>query len=202
MAAFYETVVIDFTKHGRCNLLMKQVMTIPKDTVLKGDLKSKGKINVDGQFDGGGIVEGSVLVSRFGTWNGNIVADVVVIEGTVKGNIVGKQKVLMLSHARVDGTVYSANIHMDEGASITGKLQMKTPAPLGLQIDPSNYVPMEEIMSDSHDESDARQDMHDEPTHGRPKHGQPKHGQPKHAQQTHVEKTKVVYKNNSNVIVL
>ena len=128
---------------------MKQVLSIPKDTSLKGEIKCKGKVKLEGHVEGGGLVEGTVLISRAGHWVGNIVADVVIVEGTVVGDIVAKQKLLMLSQGKVDGAVYSKNIHMDAGASVSGKLQMNTPAPLGLQIDPSNYVPVDLIQSDA-----------------------------------------------------
>ena len=169
---------------------MKQVMTISKDTVIKGELRSKGKLKIEGKVEGSGLVEGTVLVARQGQWQGNLVADIVIIEGTVKGNIVAKQKFLMLSHAKVDGTVYSSNIHMDEGASITGKLQMKTPAPLGLQIDPANYVPVEEIMSDNNNQKRKEQQ------------GMQALPQQVLEQDAASKITPVPYKENTNVVVL
>ena len=156
---------------------MKQVLTIPKDASLKGEIKCKGKVKLEGHVEGGGLVEGTVLVSRVGHWVGNIVADVVIIEGAVTGDIVAKQKLLMLPHGKVDGAVYSKNIHMDAGASVTGKVQMNTPAPLGLQIDPSNYVPVDLIQSDEN----PQQDLLDTPE---------------------IETPRPAAYNNSNVVVL
>lgn len=114
---------------------MSNQMTISKDTVFKGEFHSKGKITLEGRVEGNGHVEGTLLVSRTGSWVGNIVTDIVIVEGAVEGNIAARQKLLLLANARVNGTLFSKCIHMEEGARFTGKLQMKSPALVGEIID-------------------------------------------------------------------
>jgi len=114
-------------------------MTVSKETTLVGELRSDSKITLEGRVEGSGIINNTLLISADASWVGNIVADVVIVDGTVEGNIVARQKLLLLAHARVVGALYSQNIHVEKGALVTGKLRMKSPAPLDLINDPANY---------------------------------------------------------------
>jgi len=114
-------------------------MTVSKGTTLFGELRTNNKIKLEGRVEGSGIINNTLLVSSDGVWIGNIIADVVIVDGTVEGNIVAKQKLLLLANAKVFGSLYSKNIHVEKGAVLTGKLQMNAPAPLALINDPLNY---------------------------------------------------------------
>jgi cytoskeletal protein CcmA (bactofilin family) len=57
-----------------------------------------------------GVVEGSVAVPN------------VILNGTVKGDILAHERVELGATARVTGNVYYALIEMEMGAEITGKL--------------------------------------------------------------------------------
>jgi len=118
---------------------MKSEMTIPADTTLIGELRTNSKIIVEGRVEGSGLINNTLLISSGAVWVGNIIADVVIIDGAVRGNIVAKQKLLCLSNAKVFGSLYSKNIHVDPGAAVTGKIQMNTPAPFDLINDPASY---------------------------------------------------------------
>ncbi len=118
---------------------MKNLMTITGNSTIKGELRSQGKVKLEGRVEGGGLIDGTLLLSSSAVWIGNIVADIVIVEGTVDGNIVARQKLLLLADAKVTGKLYSSCIHMEEGAKFTGMLEMKSPAPLGLINDPFSY---------------------------------------------------------------
>ncbi len=119
---------------------MKNEMTVSKETTLIGELRSSCKITLEGRIEGSGIINNTLFISSGAVWVGNIIADTVIIDGAVKGNIVAKQKLLLLSNAKVFGSLYSKNIHVDKGAAVTGKIQMNSPAPLGLINDPTSYA--------------------------------------------------------------
>lgn len=119
---------------------MKNEMTVSKETTLIGELRSNSKIKLEGRIEGSGIINNTLLISSGAVWVGNIIADTVIVDGAVKGNIVAKHKLLLLSNAKVFGSLYSKNIHVDNGAAVTGKIQMDSPAPLELINDPSSYA--------------------------------------------------------------
>jgi len=119
---------------------MKNLLTITSNTMLKGEIRHKGNLKLEGRVEGGGLVEGTLLISTSAVWVGNIVADIIIVEGTVEGNIVARQKLLVLAKARITGKVYCSSVHMEEGVEFTGSMQMKLPAPLGLTSDPFSYL--------------------------------------------------------------
>ena len=99
---------------------------IGAQTQVVGDIHFKGGFHVDGQVQGnvdaaqdsgatlsvsdGGVIEGSVAVPN------------VILNGTVKGDICGYDRVELGATARVSGNVYYGLIEMAMGAEINGKL--------------------------------------------------------------------------------
>jgi cytoskeletal protein CcmA (bactofilin family) len=95
-------------------------------TRIIGDVQFSGGFHVDGHVKGnvdaapdsgatlsvsdGGVVEGSVAVPN------------VVLNGTVKGDILAHDRVELGATARVTGNVYYGLIEMEMGAEINGKL--------------------------------------------------------------------------------
>ena len=68
-------------------------------------------------------VEGSSLsVSETGSIEGNVEAGNVMLNGTVRGDIVARGRVVLGATARVQGNVYYGVIEMTLGAQIMGKL--------------------------------------------------------------------------------
>lgn len=116
-------------------------MTITENSTFKGELLNQGNVRLEGRVEGGGLVDGTLLLSSSAVWIGNIVADTIIIEGTVEGHIVARKKLLLLADARVTGKLYSSCVHMEKGAKFTGTLEMKLPAPLDLINDPFSYQP-------------------------------------------------------------
>ncbi|HEU4601477.1 MAG TPA: polymer-forming cytoskeletal protein [Steroidobacteraceae bacterium] len=95
-------------------------------TRIIGDVHFSGGFHVDGHVKGnvdappdsgatlsvsdGGVVEGAVAVPN------------VVLNGTVKGDILAHDRVELGATARVSGNVYYGLIEMEMGAEINGKL--------------------------------------------------------------------------------
>jgi len=95
-------------------------------TRIIGDVHFSGGFHVDGHVKGnvdappdsgatlsvsdGGVVEGAVAVPN------------VVLNGTVKGDILAHERVELGATARVSGNVYYGLIEMEMGAEINGKL--------------------------------------------------------------------------------
>ncbi|HSN70317.1 MAG TPA: polymer-forming cytoskeletal protein [Steroidobacteraceae bacterium] len=99
---------------------------IGSGTRIIGDVQFTGGLHLDGHVKGnvdappgsgatlsvsdGGVVEGGVAVPN------------VVLNGTVKGDILAQERVELGMTARVDGNVYYGIIEMAMGAEINGKL--------------------------------------------------------------------------------
>jgi cytoskeletal protein CcmA (bactofilin family) len=99
---------------------------IGKASRVHGDLEFVGGLHLDGSIAGNvraDPVEGSSLsVSETGAIEGNVEAESVMLNGTVLGDIVARDRVVLGATARVQGNVYYGVIEMTLGAQIMGKL--------------------------------------------------------------------------------
>lgn len=92
-------------------------------TTLRGDLKSRANIRLDGTFEGTLEIDGNVLIGETAKITADIHAKNVSIAGAVRGNVSGK-KVQLLRTGRVWGDISATAIATEEGAFIDGKITM------------------------------------------------------------------------------
>jgi cytoskeletal protein CcmA (bactofilin family) len=108
------------TKQARIDTL------IGKASRVHGDLEFAGGLHLDGSIAGNvraEPVEGSSLsVSETGSIEGNVEAGNVMLSGSVRGDIVARERVVLGATAKVQGNVYYGVIEMTLGAQIMGKL--------------------------------------------------------------------------------
>lgn len=99
---------------------------VGRASTVQGDVDFAGGLHLDGTIAGNVRAvpsEGSSLsVSQTGTIHGNVEARNVMLNGTVEGDIVARERVVLGATARVQGNVYYGVIEMTLGAQIMGKL--------------------------------------------------------------------------------
>jgi cytoskeletal protein CcmA (bactofilin family) len=99
---------------------------IGKASRVNGDVEFAGGLHLDGSVAGNVRAtpsEGSSLsVSESGSIEGTVEAYNVTLNGTVKGDIVARERVVLGATAKVQGNVYYGVIEMTLGAQIMGKL--------------------------------------------------------------------------------
>lgn len=105
-------------------------MTIPAGTTFKGELHSDGRLKVDGAVEGHGFIDGVLWLADGSRWKGTIIADIVVVAGTLEGEVVARSKLEIHPNARITGQMTSPSIQIIAGAQITGQLQMRLPEAL------------------------------------------------------------------------
>src|SRR5690606_27784661 len=95
-------------------------------TRIIGDVQFAGGFHVDGHVKGNVDAppdSGATLsVSDSGIVEGSVAVPNVILNGTVKGDILAHERIELGATARVTGNVYYALIEMQMGAEITGKL--------------------------------------------------------------------------------
>jgi cytoskeletal protein CcmA (bactofilin family) len=89
------------------------------DGFVKGNVDAPGDSGSTLSISDGGVVEGSVAVPN------------VVLNGTVKGDILAHARLELGATARVEGNVYYGLIEMAIGAEINGKLIHEPPQDKG-----------------------------------------------------------------------
>lgn len=108
------------SKQARIDTLIGQASRV------RGDLEFAGGLHLDGTIEGNVRAEpsegSSLSVSETGAIEGNVEVSNVMLNGSVRGDIVARQRVVLGSTARVQGNVYYGVIEMTLGAQIMGKL--------------------------------------------------------------------------------
>jgi cytoskeletal protein CcmA (bactofilin family) len=94
-------------------------------TVIKGDISFNGVLHLDGKIDGsliGTENDDTLTISETGFIEGKIEVSNIVINGTVKGDIVSNGKIEVAAKANIEGNIYYRNIEMEAGSKINGQL--------------------------------------------------------------------------------
>lgn len=96
------------------------------DTEITGNIQFKGGMHIDGKIVGNITGEegstSAITISDQGIIEGDIKVDSIVLNGTVKGDVYGEERVELASEARVTGTVYYHMLEMSMGAEVNGQL--------------------------------------------------------------------------------
>ena len=99
---------------------------IGKSARVHGDVDFQGGLHLDGQVLGAVRADpeagSSLSVSESGSIEGAVQAATVILNGTVKGDIRARERLVLGATAKVEGNVYYGIIEMTLGAQIVGKL--------------------------------------------------------------------------------
>ena len=92
---------------------------------VQGDITASGIIKVDGAVQGTVASQRQVMIGRGAEVTGDIVADEIVLAGTVTGNIQARSRLELQGSAVVHGDITTRAIVVLEGAVINGSLTME-----------------------------------------------------------------------------
>lgn len=103
---------------------MKICSVLGEGTVIEGDYRTKGAVRLDGVIHGNVTIEGILILGVSGRINGNITALGAVIGGDVIGNLEIRDKLELMSTAKVVGDIVTGGIVIDENALFQGRCSM------------------------------------------------------------------------------
>lgn len=93
---------------------------------IRGDVLFSGGLHIEGRVIGSVIAEPgseSVLtVSERGSIEGEVRVPQVIIDGTLKGDVVASERVELAARARIEGNIYYKIVQMAAGATVIGQL--------------------------------------------------------------------------------
>ncbi|ROR29714.1 bactofilin family protein [Inmirania thermothiophila] len=99
---------------------------IGRGTTVVGDVRFRGGLHVDGVVSGNIVAEegaeAMLTVSEEGRIEGEVRVPVVVLNGTVLGDVHAGEHIELAPKARVSGNVYYGVIEMAAGAEVNGSL--------------------------------------------------------------------------------
>ncbi|MBV33494.1 MAG: hypothetical protein CMK36_08695 [Porticoccaceae bacterium] len=95
-----------------------------------GQIISAEDIQIDGNVEGSiSAEEHKVFVSACGNLLADVRAHVVIIEGTVKGDITGLEKVVVCQSGNVLGNIDAPRVTLEDGAKFKGNIEMDPSVP-------------------------------------------------------------------------
>ena len=115
------------TKAGRENSVSYSGVSamIGPDVKIEGQIASDENLVIEGKVNGSIAAKNhEVTVGKSGNLKANISAKVIHIEGTVKGDISGSEKVVISKTGNVLGNIQSPRVTLEDGAKFKGSIEM------------------------------------------------------------------------------
>ena len=98
--------------------------------LVKGDVVSTEDLIIDGKVEGTiELGNNSLTIGSGASVVADLVAKDITISGQVKGDVVGSAKVELKSSAKVEGDINAPIFLMEEGATLSGKVDTGTKKP-------------------------------------------------------------------------
>jgi cytoskeletal protein CcmA (bactofilin family) len=103
-------------------------------TEFEGELRFKDTFRIDGSVKGRIVSDNTLIVGESGRVDADIECAVVSIRGTVTGRVHGRERIEILAGSRVQATLVSPKLLIEEGAFFQGQCDMgeKAAAPSGV----------------------------------------------------------------------
>jgi cytoskeletal protein CcmA (bactofilin family) len=96
-------------------------------TEFHGELRFRNTFRIDGVLKGRVVSENTLIVGESGEVHADIECGVVSIRGTVTGKVHGRERIELLAGSKVQATLVSPRLVIEEGAFFQGDCEM-TPA--------------------------------------------------------------------------
>jgi len=98
---------------------------IDQGSQFEGKLSFKDTVRIDGEFSGEISSENTLIVGETGEITATIRSNIVVVSGSVTGNIYAGRQIVLHKTARVEGDLECPSIVIEEGALFNGQLKMQ-----------------------------------------------------------------------------
>jgi cytoskeletal protein CcmA (bactofilin family) len=93
-------------------------------TEFDGELRFRDTFRVDGRVKGKIVSDNTLIIGESGSVEAEIDCGVVSIRGTVRGRVHGRQRIELLAGSKVNGTLVSPKLVIEEGAFFEGNCDM------------------------------------------------------------------------------
>src|SRR5688500_9954919 len=97
---------------------------LDEGTEVIGELKFRDTFRIDGRVKGKIVSDNLLIVGESGQVEADIECGTVSIRGTVQGRVHGRQRIELLAGSRVQGTLISPRLVIEEGAFFQGECDM------------------------------------------------------------------------------
>lgn len=98
---------------------------IEEGSKFEGNLSFQGMARIAGVVNGSIFSNDTVIISEGALVNADINANIVLVSGTVKGNLKASSRVEIRKPARFEGTITAPSLIVEEGAIFHGTTKMR-----------------------------------------------------------------------------
>lgn len=107
----------------------KETTYFGKNLKIKGRVSGNGNIIILGALDGEFNLKGRVKIAQPAKIKGEVKADVISVNGNVRGSLVAHERVHLDKTARIEGQINTPSLSITEGASFDGEITMSGRSP-------------------------------------------------------------------------
>jgi cytoskeletal protein CcmA (bactofilin family) len=99
--------------------------TIGPTITFKGSLTGEEDILIDGNLDGKIVIQGrGVTIGKKGQVKADINAKVIIVEGTVEGNLYGEEQLIVHQSGIVRSDIIAPRVALEDGSNVKGNVDM------------------------------------------------------------------------------
>jgi cytoskeletal protein CcmA (bactofilin family) len=99
--------------------------TIGPSIFIKGDLTGEEDLIIQGHVEGTiNLKQNNLTIGQNGNISANVFARTITVEGTLKGDILGEEKVVIKKSGNVNGNVTAPRVSLEDGARFKGSMDM------------------------------------------------------------------------------
>ena len=103
---------------------------IGSSVIVTGNVNATEDLVIDGQVHGTiQIGDHNLNIGSGATVVADLAAKAIVISGTVKGSVKGSTRVELKSSAKVEGDISAPKVVLEDGAALSGKVEMGAKKP-------------------------------------------------------------------------
>ena len=109
---------------------LKGRTVVGPSTSIRGEISGQGAVTVHGQVEGRiELMNHNVTVGKKGRVKADILAKIISIEGHVRGNLYGEDKIIIRETGNVRGDIMAPRVNLEDGSKFKGKIEMDSSTP-------------------------------------------------------------------------
>jgi cytoskeletal protein CcmA (bactofilin family) len=103
----------------------KECAVIGPTILIKGDLTGEEDLLIEGRVEGKiELRRHSITIGKNGRIKADIYGRIIVIEGTVEGNLYGEEQLIVRQSGTVHGNILAPRVALEDGSNFKGSIDM------------------------------------------------------------------------------
>jgi len=111
----------------------KETTYFGRNLKIKGRVSGNGNIIILGGLEGEFNLKGRLKIAQPANIKGEVKADVISVDGNVKGSLVAQKRIHLDQTARIEGKIDTPSLSIAEGAHFDGEITMSGRSPHALR---------------------------------------------------------------------